>query len=118
LRSIEARSIVKKTETESASSEQVKHRSKERKQQERELRQIEKAIEEMMHQIAAEESEIEEFDRKLSDPEAFKALSAENGFYERYEKRKAELEKKMERWEVLEQQQKALLEELSQAEAH
>ena len=118
LRSIEARSIVKKTETESAASEQVKHRSKERKQQERELRQIEKAIEEMMHQIAAEESEIEEFDRKLSDPEAFKALSAENGFYERYEKRKAELEKKMERWEVLEQQQKALLEELSQAEAH
>jgi len=117
LRQIEAKTPAKAPTEVKGSNESTKGRSKERKNQERELKQVEKAIEEIVHAIAVEEAALEEFDRQLSDPELFKALSAETGFFERYERQKKELDVKMERWEKLEHQQKILLEELDQAEA-
>ena len=38
-----------------------------------------------------------------SDPESFKVLSAEEGFYDRYEKAKGELDRLMEEWMAAEE---------------
>ena len=55
-----------------------------------------------MEKVELEEEALAEWDMKLADPEEFKVLSTEEGFYDRYEAQKKLLEEHMSEWESLE----------------
>lgn len=71
----------------------------ERKQLDKDLRKAEKEVKELEEQIQQLELKLEDLDEQLHDPEKFKELSTEPGFYEAYEADKKKLEKLMELWE-------------------
>lgn len=72
---------------------------KERKQLEKDLRKAEKEVENLEQEIEKLESEIEDIDLKMLDPEQYKVLSEQAGFFDSYEAKKVSLEKKMRQWE-------------------
>lgn len=71
----------------------------ERKQLDKDLRKAEKDVKELEEQIQKLELKLEDLDEQLHNPEKFKELSTEPGFYEAYEADKKKLEKLMELWE-------------------
>lgn len=81
----------------------------ERKQLDKDIRKAEKTVQTLESDIEVLEAKLDELDAKLHDPEAFKELSKEADFYEKYEADKARLEKMMQDWESA-QEQLALLE--------
>lgn len=108
-REIEAVKKEKEVKTEKANQPHYK----ERRKLEKRVGQLERKVEKAMEEVQQHEQALEEWDRKLADPEDFKKLSAEEGFYDRYEEAKGELEKKMEVWEELEEELKNAREALS-----
>ncbi len=71
----------------------------ERKQLDKDLRKAEKDVQSLEAKIEKLETKLEDLDAKLHDPEAFKELSQEPDFYEKYEADKQRLEKMMQDWE-------------------
>jgi ATP-binding cassette subfamily F protein 3 len=71
----------------------------ERKLMEKELRKAEKDVNRLEQDIEDLEASLKETDTKLHDPEQFKDLSQQEGFYEEYEGRKVKLEQSMKLWE-------------------
>ena len=71
----------------------------ERKQLDKDLRKAEKDVQSLEAKIEKLETKLEDLDAKLHDPEAFKELSQEPDFYEKYETDKQRLEKMMQDWE-------------------
>jgi RecB family exonuclease len=71
---------------------------------------LENRFAQLTEEVHQKEEELKQWDAQLSDPESFKVLSAEEGFYDRYEKAKGELDRLMEEWmkaeEVLKEAQK------------
>lgn len=71
----------------------------ERKQLDKDLRKAEKKVKSLEADIESLELKLEDLDAKLHDPKAFKELSKESDFYEKYEADKRRLEKMMLDWE-------------------
>jgi len=82
----------------------------ERKQLDKDLRKAEKEVQSLEAKIEKLETKLEDLDAKLHDPEAFKELSQEPDFYEKYEADKQRLEKMMQDWEKAQ----ALVQELGE----
>lgn len=80
----------------------------ERKQLDKDIRKAEREVKNLEAAIEKEESSIEAIDAKLHDPDQFKELSKEPDFYEKYEARKAKLEKLMLDWEKAQEQLQTL----------
>jgi ATP-binding cassette subfamily F protein 3 len=72
---------------------------KERKQLEKDFKQLERKVQDYEAKIEQQESIISDWDEQLHDPEAFKKLSTEAGFYEKYEAEKQKLDDLMKKWE-------------------
>lgn len=105
-RQIEART----KEKTKAEEQPARENYKERKKREKALRKLENRFAQLTEEVHQKEEELKQWDAQLSDPESFKVLSAEEGFYDRYEKAKGELDRLMEEWmeaeEVLKEAQK------------
>ncbi len=71
-----------------------------KKQLEKDLRKAQNLVSKLEKKIEDEEMELQVLDEKLQDPQQFKELSQNPDFYEKYEARKADLEKLMEQWET------------------
>lgn len=72
---------------------------KERKQLDKDLRQMERRVKDFEEKIELQENVISSWDEQLQDPESFKKLSAEEGFYKKYEAEKQKLDDLMKKWE-------------------
>lgn len=81
---------------------------KERKQKEKELRQAERKLERLTEEVHQQEQQLKAWDDRLHNPEEFKKLSAEEGFYEKYEKARSVHDALLEEWMLLEEEVKAL----------
>ena len=62
---------------------------------------LRKEVRSLEGRIEKTEARIADWDEKLRDPSEFKRLQTENGFFERYESAKSELEQLLEKWEAL-----------------
>ncbi len=71
----------------------------ERKEVEKKIRQAENEVRKLEQEIEKLEGEIDAIDEQMHDPVQFKELSKEPGFYDKYEAKKAKLEKLMKEWE-------------------
>ena len=56
-------------------------------------------IKNLERKVDSIETELKELDLQLSDPEKYKELSAQSGFFETYEKKQKELSQLMKEWE-------------------
>lgn len=83
---------------------------KEKKALEKDLRKAKNKIERIETGIQELEAEIEKTDAQLNDPVQFKELSAQEGFYDKYEAKKNDLALLMQDWEKAH----SVLEELNQ----
>ncbi len=81
---------------------------KERKQRDKDLRNAENSIKKLEKEIEKLETEIADLDAKLLDPEQFKELSKDPDYFQKYEAKKAKLDKKMEEWEKAERKLQGL----------
>jgi ATP-binding cassette subfamily F protein 3 len=79
-----------------------------RKQRERDLKKVQREIKKLEEQIEQLEAKLKDLDAKLNDPEEFKELSKEPGFYEKYEADQARLLEMMEDWEKSQQKLETL----------
>lgn len=96
-RQIEAKDKEKKEQKKSGGTDY-----KERRQEEKQLKQLERKLENLLKDVHKREESLAIWDSRLADPTEFKKLSSEEGFYERYEKEKKELDALMEEWMQLE----------------
>lgn len=80
----------------------------ERKQLDKDLRKAEKEVQSLESSIEQLEAKLANLDQKLHDPEAFKELSKEADFYEKYEADKSKLEQMMLNWEKAQEKFHAL----------
>lgn len=74
---------------------------KERKQLEKDQRNLTKRLEKVEENIEKLEGELAAWDEQLADPQGYQELMSEADFYPKYEQRKADLEAEMELWEQL-----------------
>ena len=68
-----------------------------------------------MHQ---QELQLQAWDDRLHNPEEFKILSTEEGFYEKYEKARVAHDALMEEWMQLEEEVKAMKQAFEKAFGH
>ncbi len=82
-----------------AKSEPKANNYEERKQLDKDIRKAENQVRKLEQEVEKLETEIGTIDAKLLDPEQFQKLSKQPDFYEKYEAKKAKLEKAMADWE-------------------
>lgn len=106
MRAVEAKTAAKKAEK--AEKEVVASGAsegglsyKERKQLEKDQRNLTKRLEKVEENIEKLEGELAAWDEQLADPQGYQELMSEADFYPKYEQRKADLEAEMELWEQL-----------------
>lgn len=98
MRQIERRSVEQAEKKEKKDSRKS---SAEDREAEKQKKKLERDLERVEGDIETLETQISTWDEELQIPERYTELSAEAGFFERYEKAKSELQKKMEQWELL-----------------
>jgi len=112
LESLDDLGSVKRVEKEqpkqSSSSTENKLGYKERKAQDKQLRNAQRKAQNLEKDISKLEEEIKEMDEVMLDPERFNAAMKETDIYKKYERKQAELEKKMLEWEAAESKLEAL----------
>ena len=75
---------------------------KERKQLDREVRKAEKTVQETETEIEKLEAYLQELDDQLQNPDEFKKLQSEPGFFDKYDEDKKRLDQLMQQWEKAE----------------
>ena len=70
-----------------------------KKQLDRDIRKATNRIGKLEKQVDALENELKQLDAQLAQPETFKELSSQNGFFESYQQQQSELNKRISEWE-------------------
>ena len=73
------------------------------KEKEKQLKSAQKQLLQIEQEIEHLEAELKRLDEQLANPDTFKELSAQPGFFEDYETKKSQLEKHMQAWETAHQ---------------
>lgn len=72
----------------------------ERKQKDKDFKKAKNRLNRLEKEVEELENNLKDLDAKLADPVQFKELSKEKGFFEEYEKKRAQLDILMKDWEV------------------
>ena len=112
MRAFEAQKQAKAQEKEKKQVQQEIQAHKDTRNQEKEVKKAEKELEKVEVQVAALEAELTELDAALQDPSQYKDLSNQAGFFEEYDRKKAELDHLMAEWETISARILALQEEI------
>ena len=70
-----------------------------KKKLDKDIKKMSNKIKNLERKVDSIETELKELDLQLSDPEKYKELSAQSGFFETYEKKQKELSQLMKEWE-------------------
>ncbi|MGC6470365.1 MAG: ABC-F family ATP-binding cassette domain-containing protein [Flavobacteriales bacterium] len=89
----------KTVEKSTASENKMSYNAK--KQLDRDIRKATNRIGKLEKQVDALENELKQLDAQLAQPETFKELSSQNGFFESYQQQQSELNKRISEWEKL-----------------
>ncbi|MGC6490502.1 MAG: ABC-F family ATP-binding cassette domain-containing protein [Flavobacteriales bacterium] len=87
----------KTVEKSTASENKMSYNAK--KQLDRDIRKATNRIGKLEKQVDALENELKQLDAQLAQPETFKELSSQNGFFESYQQQQSELNKRISEWE-------------------
>lgn len=87
----------KTVEKSTASENKMSYNAK--KQLDRDIRKATNRIGKLEKQVDVLENELKQLDAQLAQPETFKELSSQNGFFESYQQQQSELNKRISEWE-------------------
>lgn len=96
MREIERRSVEAKEKKEKRD---TRTDQKADREEEKKRKRIERQLQELESDISSIETALARWNEQLQDPEEYNRLSKEEGFFDRYEETKSELQRKMEAWE-------------------